>query len=1069
MIYSQNKGKELNEQIFQNPTIEYRGIPFWSWNCRVTKEHIDRQLDCFQEMGFGGVIIHPRSGLNIEYLGKEFMQLVEYTVDQCKEKGIICWLYDEDRFPSGVAGGKVTKNWHYRGRYLLLTEKYSKNGLAPYLLPGYCKDFKSFEKAIEANEKPLGYYATAYSLVFEDGYLKEYHRLYSEEDIKKALKQREKVRFAYVKLMDEEHWFEDQTYVDTMNPEAIGAFIQVTHEKYYRKVGSEFGKTIPAIFTDEPRLGKHKQITFALSDEDVTMPYTEYFAEQMQERYGLDPLDIAPEYIWELAEGKKSVNRYRYRNLASECFVRAFMDQIGIWCDEHGIAMTGHVLSEESLSSQAFAVGDCMRCYRNMHLPGIDILADRKEFATVKQAVSVSKQNGREGTVSELYGVTHWDCDFKTYKLQGDWQAALGITIRVPHLSYMSMEGEAKRDWPASIFYQSPWYKEYPYIEDYFSRLNTVLTRGRAITKIGVVHPVESIWLYFGPDDQTKYIRDEMDKDFENMVQWLLYGTLDFDFLSESLLPEQCMEYRKNPGKLLRVGEMAYSAVVVPGLRTIRSSTLEILEVFRDKGGKLIFMGHIPDLVDAVESDRAKKLAERSICIPKSQRKLLESLEEERDVEIRKANGCRSDNLFYQLREDGFCKWLFICHVNRKRNQVSVPEKYTIRIKGSYQLILYNAMTGEKQEIPAYQTENCTVLSWTAYSEDSILLQLKDNVTEESVTSEIKELTQIEASGISDGLSFQTVTKLMKPDSFKRQEKNVLLLDYARYQLDDGPIRKKEEILRLDNHIRSQLGFLLREGRMNQPWAMEEKENHKVTLYYDIQSEIETSACLAIERPERCRIFLNGEEADRKRIGYYVDHAISVIELPIIREGTNQLIVEIEYNQKTNLENLYLLGEFNVDLRASTAVIKAQQDSIMIGDITRQGMPFYTGNLEYRFKFTAEVDDEYYVHIPHFKAPVLAIYVDGIKKGLIAYAPHRLCLGRLEKGEHELMICLYGNRFNGFGTLHNANDEYIWYGPDSFRTTGDEWTDSYLVRLVGILSAVEIERKCHKVEPCFKE
>ena len=35
------------------------------------------------------------------------------------------------------------------------------------------------------------------------------------------------------------------------------------------------------------------------------------------------------------------------------------------------------------------------------------------------------------------------------------------------------MEGEAKRDYPAAIGYQSPWYKKYGYVEDHFSRLNS--------------------------------------------------------------------------------------------------------------------------------------------------------------------------------------------------------------------------------------------------------------------------------------------------------------------------------------------------------------------------------------------------------------------------------------------------------------------------------------------------------------------------------------------------------------------------------------------------------------------
>lgn len=40
----------------------------------------------------------------------------------------------------------------------------------------------------------------------------------------------------------------------------------------------------------------------------------------------------------------------------------------------------------------------------------------------------------------------------------------------------MTMKGEAKRDYPASISYQSPWAEEFSMIEDHFARLNTALT-----------------------------------------------------------------------------------------------------------------------------------------------------------------------------------------------------------------------------------------------------------------------------------------------------------------------------------------------------------------------------------------------------------------------------------------------------------------------------------------------------------------------------------------------------------------------------------------------------------------
>ena len=55
--------------------------------------------------------MHPRTGLETPYLSDEFMELVKYADEQAREKGMLCWLYDEDRYPSGAAGGMVTENW----------------------------------------------------------------------------------------------------------------------------------------------------------------------------------------------------------------------------------------------------------------------------------------------------------------------------------------------------------------------------------------------------------------------------------------------------------------------------------------------------------------------------------------------------------------------------------------------------------------------------------------------------------------------------------------------------------------------------------------------------------------------------------------------------------------------------------------------------------------------------------------------------------------------------------------------------------------------------------------------
>ncbi len=1030
MIFPQNAEKELSYELFKNPTAEYRGLPFWSWNCKLNKATIDEQLEIFKEMGFGGVVIHPRDGLDTEYLGEEFMEMIKHTVNRCRNMGLVCWLYDDDRFPSGAADGYVTKNPQFRARSLRLTTKKPEGA--------YCRSKTEFDTAVDNGQIPRGYYCTAYSIKITDKKLTDYRRLNNDGEIAEALNNGEKVRFAYVELQAETEWFQGKTYSDTMNPAAVDEFINITHERYKDVLGADFGTVAPAIFTDEPRIGKQVPISGADSDEDVFVPYTDYFAEQFRTKYDFDALDIIPEYIWNRADGDM-YGRYIYREMTKECFSVSFMDRICDWCNANGILMTGHILGEENLTAQTTTVGDAMRTYKKMDIPGIDILIDNRELSTVKQAASVAAQYGREGVMSELYGVTNWDCTFKTYKLQGDWQAALGISIRIPHLSHMSLEGEAKRDWPASIFYQSPWYKEYPYIEDHFARLNTVLTRGRRVTKIAVLHPVESMWIESGSDDVTKENRKALEKNFRELTEWLLYGTLDFDYLSESLLTEQTTAYSN---KLLNVGESTYGTVIVPNLLTVRNTTLDILQRFAENGGNVIFMGDIPGYVNGSYSARASELAERCVCIRNDKKELFEILEHLRDVRIAYDNGNPADNLFYHLREDNECKWMFISHVNKKGS--TEKESYTVKINGEYSLVLYDTMTGEKFNLKSHTENGYTVFNWDCFCEDSILLQLNKAESNQEYC---------EVSG-----EYQTVQKTEEITSFNRTEPNVLLLDYARFCVGDGEIQEREEILRAGNKIRKQLGFTEKTGADRQPWAAEVTGEHRVSLFCDIYSEIAASVQLGIENPQKCSIYLNGEKADNTVVDWYVDKSIRVINLPCIKAGKNELHIELMYNEKTMLENMYLLGDFDVKLEECRAVITKKRSMLALGDITGQGMPFYTGNLEYVFEIDIAEIGEYFIKVPEFIAPVIGVYIDGESRGLIAYSPHRVSLGVLGDGRHKLKLVLYGNRFNGFGAVHNANENYVWYGNGSYRTTGKEWTDSYMLRPVGIMSEIEIER-----------
>ncbi|MBR7181920.1 MAG: hypothetical protein IKD28_03965, partial [Clostridia bacterium] len=531
---------------------------------------------------------------------------------------MLAYLYDEDRWPSGFAGGLVTRDPKYRIRYLLMTAKPYSEDEERYVAPNE----RNVGRRGGDNVSLLGRYSITLD---EQGYLADYKLLAEGEEAEG------KLWYAYIQSPNPSPRYNRTTCVNTLSKEAIDRFIEITHERYKECVGDEFGGVVPSIFTDEPQHTHKTTAAFAKGEDDIILPFSDDLEDSFKAAYGISLLAHLPELFFELPNGQVSRVRYLYHDHVTERFVSAFSDNIGKWCEKNGIALTGHVMSEPTLGSQTGAVGECMRHYRSFGIPGIDMLSSRHEYNTAKQAQSAVNQYGREGMLDELYGVTTWDFDFRGHKLYGDWQAALGVTLRVHHLAWLSMQGEAKRDYPASINYQSPWYKEYPYIEDHFARVNTAMTRGTPVVKVGVIHPVESFWLHWGPSDQTATVRETMEKNFADVTEWLLSGSIDFDFICESTLPNLC-ETATAP---LPVGQMRYDAVVVPACETLRSTTLARLEAFRKAGGKLIFMGAAPKYEDAIPTERGAALFDQSMQIPFAKRALLEVLESERTVELR--------------------------------------------------------------------------------------------------------------------------------------------------------------------------------------------------------------------------------------------------------------------------------------------------------------------------------------------------------------------------------------------------------------------------------------------------
>ena len=1046
MLYRKKTDVFLKQEDFTKPSAEYRGMPFWAWNTKLDCGQLLRHAEIFREMGFGGFFMHSRIGLNTPYLGKDFFKAVRNCIDWAKQNQMYAGLYDEDLWPSGYCAGKVTQDHpEYRKKKLIWSaaeitgavpkEEFERNGGILFL--------KSYRIRLNAQGNLLLDGQQQNTQPGMEEHLEKPDAVNSRgiEESKRIEGAEETItRYAYLATQEQEPGYCKPVYADTLNPDAVKYFLETTHQVYQKEVGAEFGKTAFSMFTDEPAFADKENQKNAWDDRTKSVPWTTDFVDTFYETYGFDILECLPELFYERADQAISYARYCYHDHVATRFEKAYFQTIGNWCRENGILFTGHVLYEDTLALQNRMTGDAMRLYPHFDIPGMDLLFNTIEFNTAKQVQSIVHQYGKEGMMSELYGVTDWDFDFRGHKFQGDWQAALGVTLRVPHLSWVSMEGPAKRDYPASIQYQSPWYREYSCIEDHFARVCSVMTRGNPVVKIGVVHPMESYWVLYGTEEATSQARRELDEKFRNLADWLLKGHLDFNYISEALLPGQ---YRVTP-KGFQVGNMNYSVVLVPDCILLRASTVKCLEIFQKDGGRIVFAGRCPECFDAPAQEQLKRLYEQGKKVAFEKTEILKSLEPDREVSISSGTRGRStswlhlkeeESLIYQLRRDGNDMWLFLAHGEKVPDGL---QEINIRLTGTWMPYRYDTQAGTRSEWSQDEVvheKGYTRIRATLSAQDSLLIRLE----------EIRILQRGGLSGIS------------------LQEENVLLLDTAEYSLDGQKFRERKNVLAIDDEVREKIGYPVRSNyNRAQPWQWAEKDKgaHRLTLRYTIESHVRIPAVfLALERPEECRLVWNGCLTAVQDVGWYVDEAIRRIPLPEIQQGLNTLEVTmpIENSNIKGAEAMYLLGNFGVELSGERAVICCMPKKIEFYSLTEQKMPFYAGNVEYHMKKKIPAGD-LKVTVKDFQGSCVRVFMDGADCGLCYRDPYEIRIGAVAEGIHHFTFRLYGNRYNTFGPLHfaclpeDSSPARIGALPAMWNPSSTQNRKEYLVRPFGILS-----------------
>ncbi len=1023
------------EELFREPGAAYRGKPFWSWNGDLEKDELLRQIEVMQEMGMGGFFMHSRTGLITEYLGEKWFDLTNACAAEAQKRGLEAWLYDEDRWPSGTAGGLVTQNPQFRARFISLRP-----------IPG--NDFLWNDDLFAAFSCELeGLSFSHCERIFPD----TPHGAYADKTV---------LAFS-IEPMQESSFYNGFTYVDTMQRAATDEYIRLTHEAYKQHCGDHLSRSIKGIFTDEPHRGP-VMAGFGISNPNRLWmaPWTPQLFARFEERFGSDLIEQLPAlFLWPEGQTICPV-KWQYMELTQQLFLENYARPLFDWCQNNDLLLTGHVLHEDTLTSQATMQGALMRFYEFMHFPGIDILAEsNRSYWAAKQLSSAARQLGQKWLLSELYGCTGWQMSFESHKAVGDWQALFGINIRCHHLSWYTMEGEAKRDYPASIFYQSAWWREYHHVETYYARLGALLSHGDPCCDVLVLSPIESLWCQIhagwvqGLSPQDEAVR-LIEQGYQELFFWLVGAHIDFDYGDEEMMTRLCKAECDAEGvPVLRVGQASYRTVVVGRMTTIRASTLQLLEEFAAVGGQVVFVGAPPVHVDAAPSDHALQLATRNTALPWEELPLVaacqRTLRNRVDI-VDGATGKPLGEVFCQLRDDGERKILVAMNINTARE---FP-RALMRIYGvaTPTLSEWNCLSGTQYGVSVRSGDG--FIEWeTSFPASGERVFVVGKQEQELPAQE--HFIEVERTSC-DG-----------PFAYSLNEPNVCVLDMARFRIEEGEWQAEAEILKVDRAVRHAFGAPFRSGDMVQPWfrnrTQSGKSHHgcvRLAFEFFIEELPEAPIQLALERPEFVALRLNGQRLDAVPHGWWVDNAFHLLNVPahLFVEGTNVLEWEVDFHEGINIEALYLLGNFGVRVEGTCKTLASLPATLNVGDVTAQGLPFYGGAITYHLPVPLQPSPEQkaFLELTEWEGACAKVNTADGSEQLIAWQPYRADVteGAREGATIDLEVIL--TRRNTFGPLHQIPLRAGSYGPANFITEGDAFSSDYMLYPSGLLSEPEL-------------
>lgn len=527
---------------FLEPPQSFTVLPFWFLNDELRSEELKRQIDDFHAHGVYGFLPHARIGLaeSIPYMSEAWLGHIKTCVDYAAEKGMVVYLYDEGMYPSGSCCGKVVaENPRHATRCLHRRPKGTPLEADEYLV----------------HEDADALYVNCRS----NGVIRGVH--YGQDDSEPGA----------------------PPSGDILNPESVASFFRLALDPYYETLKEHFGKTVIAVFTDEPDV-------MGRGHRDNSFPWTWDFEVFLQEYLGYD---MRPRFatLFDKAHPDHDQFLRDWRRAVNARLEQVYYAPYSEWCKEHGIALTGHPAQPGDIGTLKY-----------FQIPGQDIVwryiepyqdksLDSDQSATGKCSSSAKRHYGRSRNMNECFGAYGWNFTEDEMWWVTNWLLVRGVDQIIPHAFYYSVRDKRRDERPPDVGPNNVWWDHYKVYADYCRRLSWLLGEGKQVCSVAVLGTPTSLPV--------------------RAARVLFESQRDFNYLDTDTLKSVA---RMNSSGV-EVGEMKYAALIVDGPGFTDPETLRVLRPMIDAGRVIPYVDPVPE-IPALAPDRAALVAQLDALTP---------------------------------------------------------------------------------------------------------------------------------------------------------------------------------------------------------------------------------------------------------------------------------------------------------------------------------------------------------------------------------------------------------------------------------------------------------------------